>query len=148
MVGKAGRVTVDAPLFTLRQRVAVIDDIAGDIKEPAQRAVAHRYPDAAALGDDLHLPAKTLTGGKHDAAHHIAAHMLGDLHDALLLAVLHRQRIFDEGQTAFREQNVHDWPLHLCNIPFHHDVLFLFCALAPPATSTICWVMAACRTLL
>ena len=33
-------------------------------------------------------------------------------------------------------------------LPFHHDVLFLFCALAPPATSTICWVMAACRTLL
>ena len=148
LVGKAGRVAVDAPLLPLRQRLDAINNLTSHIKEPPQGTVAHRHLDAAAFSGDLHLAAQPLTGGKHDAAHDVAAHMLGHLHHALLLAVLHRQRILDEGQLALGEQDIHHRPLHLCNNPFHHDVFFLFCALAPPATSTICWVMAACRTLL
>ena len=143
LVGKAGRVTVNTPFFSLRQRLAVINDLTGHVKQTTQRALAHRHHYPAALGSHFHITAQPLAGGKHDAPHGVTAHVLGNLHHAGMPAVLYRQRIFDEGQMTLGEQNVHHRTLHLCNNPFHHDVFFLFCALAPPATSTICWVMAA-----
>ena len=138
LICKSGWIAVNTPLFSLRQRVAAINNITRYIKEPTQSTVAHRHLYSAAFGSHFHVPAQSLTGGKHNAAYGVAAHMLGNLHHAFLFAVLYCQRIFDEGQVTFREQNVHYRALHLCNNTFHHDVFFLFCALAPPATSTIC----------
>ncbi len=59
-----------------------------------------------------------LAGAEHDAAHGVAAHMLGDLHDLLGAVQLHGQGIVDGGQLAVLELNVHNGAQNLCDGAF------------------------------
>ena len=153
----------------------LVDGLAQDVKHPAQGLLPHGGLDGVAGGGDLHPPAQPLTGGEHDAADGVSADVLGHFHHLLGVPQGDGHGLVDFWQLAVGEDHVYHRPKHLrhCAFPFHCDFLPFYGRLpsarkrtvragvssrrggrsaafrwAPPTTSVISWVMAACRARL
>ena len=166
LVLERGGLAVNRPLLAGLHRPLLVDGVAQDVEHAAQHALAHGDGDGRAGGGDGHAAAQALAGGEHDAAHRVAAHMLGHLHDLPAAVQLHLQSLLQLRQGAAVKGHVHHGAHDLYNgslllthngkIPFRALVCSVYplsvgryrAAWAPPTTSVISWVMAAWRARL
>ena len=95
----ARRLWIGAPLL-VRDRAGLVDRLADDVHDAAERAVADRHRDRLAGVGDL-LAAHQAFGGVHrDGAHGRFAEMLGDFEHQAVALVLGLQRVQDRRQVA------------------------------------------------
>ena len=162
---------MDGPGLLGLHRALAVDGLAQDVEHPAQHALAHRDGDGGAGGGDLHAPAQALAGGEHDAAHRVAAHVLGHLHHLASAVQLHLQGLLDLRQAAGAKATSTTGPMTCTMVPLFSLIsnplsgmvqlpsagrrsagppggALYSAAWAPPTTSVISWVMAACRARL
>ena len=117
---KSRRISVDHPLFGVRNPLSVINGFAQHIEKTSQRLLAHRHFNARACSRNLHVLVKSLAGRQHQAAHLVVAEMGGNLHDAFLPVILNFKCIFDKGKFAVFKYYVNDRPHDLRDSSFIH----------------------------
>ena len=134
LVFKCGRLPVDNPLLGIGYLFSVINGLAEDIEQPAQRLLAHRHFDAGACGSHFHVPVEPLACRQHQAAHLVVPQVGCNFHDAGFSVVFHFQRIFDKGKFSVFKYYVNDRSHDLCNSSFiHTHSHFPFCMLTSAA---------------
>mmetsp|Transcript_93254 Transcript_93254/g.182801 ORF Transcript_93254/g.182801 Transcript_93254/m.182801 type:complete len:227 (+) Transcript_93254:1135-1815(+) len=97
---------VDRIVFLRVDRAQLVNRLADDVDDAAQRLLADRHFDRSAGVLDL-LPAREAVRAVHgDGAHHVLAQMLRHLKHQAVLEALHLQRVQNGRQGAF-ELHVH-----------------------------------------
>src|SRR6266540_512108 len=116
LIDEERRRLMDRALFLVRDRAGLIDRIADDVDDTAQRAVADRHRNGLPGVDDL-LPAHEAFADIHgDRAHGRFAEMLGDLEHEAIALVLGLERV-ENGRQMPLEMHVDDGADDLGDVP-------------------------------
>ncbi len=170
-VGHLGRVAVDGPVVLGLDRPAVVDRLAEQIEDAAERGLADRHLDGRAGVDALHAADHAVGAAQGDAAHAAAAevllHLAGEVElDALLLGCRSSRRCrspagWSSGNSASNVEPM-TWVTRPRLVDFggggsrharvNHAIelcyLFSFSASAPPIISNNSPVICPCRARL
>ena len=113
-IGRRG--LVDGAALLGLDRTGLVDRLADDVHDPAERLLADRHRDRLAGVGDL-LVADEAVGGVHgDGAHGVLAEMLGDLEHQAVTVVVGLERVQDRRQ-MLAELHVDDGAGHLGDAP-------------------------------
>ena len=87
----------------------LVDGLAHDVEQAAERGVSHRHHDGLPVGDAAHAAAQAVGAAHGDRAHRVVADLLFDL-KGLDEPVVHGDRdgVVDFGQIAVGEDEVDD----------------------------------------
>ena len=113
LVGQLRRLAMNRITLRESDRAAIIDRIAGDVKDPAESPLAHRDGDRAAGVVDRHAALQALGRGHGDGAHPVFAEMLlhfeGELGRVAVDLVFEFERVIDARELfGFIEIHVDD----------------------------------------
>ena len=125
LVGQLRRLAVNRVTLRERNRPAIIDRIAGHVKDAAQRPLAHRHGDRAAGVGHGHAALETFGPGHRDGANpffaEVLLHFEGELVRVAVDLVLDLERVVDPGKFfGFGEVHVDDGTDDLDNITSIH----------------------------
>src|SRR5438445_721922 len=136
------RLAMDRAALGRRHGPGIIDRVADDVDDAAERAVADRHGDRPAGVADRHAAHQTLGRVHRDAAHGALAEVLRHLDDEVVLAVVDRRIGDREGvenlrQLAVLELDVEDGADDLRDLS---DVTgAVRCHLSPPDSAKLQW---------
>ena len=125
LVVERRRGPVDGPSLLGHDVAEVIQGLAGDVEEAAERGTAHGDGDSLAGVHGFGAATEALGGAEREASHPVVPDVLLDFEDELLAVLADFERIVDSGQLRRGELDVH----HGAN-DLHH---LTGCHLEPPA---------------
>ena len=91
---------MDHPMLFILKRFLIIKSITQNVKQTSQSLLSDRNGNSCTGVNNLHIPVKTLTGIKHDAANHIVTDMLRYFHNAFY-AVMLNNKCIPNGRKCF-----------------------------------------------